>query len=428
MRILSVGVLGLPSSENGDFGSADVLQDYDAVVVGADSIDSLFRQYSIKYINKEKLILDPEHGQILLHRNLRRRIEVDGLLEKGGIIVAFMNPIIQYQYDDDDVTNYLTNYDWLFDRNEIENELNIRHGTGISFNNFDSKHSFYEYLKLKPRWNAYADIEKAQSSEWQILASAYSTHALSLVKRVNDGFIILIPSSYLTENGEILENCIANILSIDEPTPEPEWVTTMVVPGQEILFPKRSEISKTLEALQEENEQISNDIQQLEKWKYLLYEKGKHRLETMVREAFSLIGLNDSSSTKQIADGFFSCEYGDAILEVEGTKESIKIEKISQLIKDRANYIEENKCSPPKGILVGNPFCGENIENRPPEGTNKSLFTKELVQTAEKQDVTVILSVDLYDIICRILNNEMTDEEKQSLRKQIFESTGFIRL
>lgn len=428
MRILSVGVSGIPSSENKDFGSADVLQDYDAVVVDTDSIDSLFGP--IKYANREKLFLDRQHGEILLRQSLKRRIEIDGLLEKGGLIVAFMNPIIGYKYGKDDYgeAKYITNYDWLFSRKEVKNELSILSGTGTSFNNFYTKHPFYDYLKLKPRWNSYADIEMAQSHEWLILASAYNTHALSLVKKVKNGYIILLPSEYSSENGEVLENCIGDILAVDEPTQKPEWVDELVVPGQETLVPKLAELNTSIERLENKKEQTSTEIQQLENWKYLLYEKGKHRLETTVRRALSLIGFDDRSDTEQIADGFFNCKYGDAILEVEGSKESIKIKKISQLIRDRANYIEEKKCSPPKGILVGNPFCEEKIDNRPPQGTNKLLFTKELVQTAEKQDVAVILSSDLYDIVCRILKNEMTDEEKASLRKMVFESTGLIRL
>ena len=73
------------------------------------------------------------------------------------------------------------------------------------------------------------------------------------------------------------------------------------------------------------------------------------------------------------------------------------------MIKDRANYIEDKKCTSPKGILVGNPFLEEPLENRPPEGTNKSLFTNELSKTAEKQDIVVLSSTDLYGTVSLIL-------------------------
>ncbi|MFC2003535.1 hypothetical protein ACFLV4_06315 [Chloroflexota bacterium] len=142
----------------------------------------------------------------------------------------------------------------------------------------------------------------------------------------------------------------------------------------------------------------------------------------------SAIGLQDKSDTEQIADGFFTSEYGDAILEVEGSKDSIKIEKISQLIRDRANYSEDKKCVSPKGLLIGNPFREEPLDNRPPKGTNKKLFSKELIETAEKQDIAVLLSTDLYETVSRILENKLSEEEKQAIRKRIFESTGLVKL
>lgn len=425
IRILSIGIHGLPNGEIGDFASANVLQDYDAVVVFANSIESLFGGFDIKYKYEDKLILDHDKGKFLFGQSLKRRIEVYGLLEKGGIVIAFMAPIIRYPYGDD---KYITNYDWLISRKEVDSELCISYGTGKTIDNFLTHHPFYEYLKLKPSWSAYSDISTATQYDWQILASAYGTHALSLAKQVKNGHIILIPYYYSSENGSILENCIQSILEIHIPSPKPDWVKSIIVPGQEVLQPNLNEINQSIEDLRSKAEQINSDIEQLEKWKYLLYEKGEHYLQPIVRKALSIIGFQDKSDIEQIADGFFSCEYGDTILEVEGSNDSIKIEKISQLIKDRANYSEDKKTTSPKGILVGNPFREQPLDNRPPEGSNKSLFTKELIQTAEKQDIVVILSTDLYNIVSLFLRGQISDERKQEIRKLIFESTGLLKL
>ncbi|MFC1940200.1 hypothetical protein ACFLXO_05910 [Chloroflexota bacterium] len=425
IRVLSIGLHGLPNGENSDFAGANVLQDYDAVVVRAASIETLFEGFGIKYRNEEKLILDSEKGEFLIRQSWKRSIEVQGLLEKGGVVITFMAPIIRYSWQDG---GDITIYDWLFSRQEINGELGISYGTGKTIDNLLKNHPLYEYLKLKPHWGVYSDIATATKHGWQILASAYGSHALSLAKQVRNGHIILIPSDYSSEHGGILENCIQSILKIDVPSPKPDWVKNIVVPGQEVLQPKLNKINQSIKGLKRESQQVTSDIEQLEKWKYLLYEKGEHHLQPIVRDALSIIGFQDKSDIEQIADGFFSCEYGDGILEVEGSKDTIKIEKISQLIKDRANYIEDKKITSPKGILVGNPFREEPLDNRPPKGSNKSLFTKELVTTAEKQDIVVISSSDLYNIVSLILESKMSPDQKQSLRKHIFESTGLIKL
>lgn len=73
IRILSIGIHGLPNGEIDNFASANVLQDYDAVVVCAKSIESLFGGFNIEYRNHENLILDDDTGKLLPGQSLKRR-------------------------------------------------------------------------------------------------------------------------------------------------------------------------------------------------------------------------------------------------------------------------------------------------------------------------------------------------------------------
>jgi hypothetical protein len=120
-------------------------------------------------------------------------------------------------------------------------------------------------------------------------------------------------------------------------------------------------------------------------------------------------------------------EYGTALLEVGGSKRTIKIDKIGELTKNIGNFISQ-KGVKVKGILVGNPFCDEPLGNRPPKGSQKKLFAKELVETAEQQSITVLLSTDLYKVVSAAINGELTDTERQSLRQRIFSGKGLVRL
>ena len=95
-------------------------------------------------------------------------------------------------------------------------------------------------------------------------------------------------------------------------------------------------------------------------------------------------------------------------------------------MKDRANYVKDKQTISSKRILVGNPFREEPLDNRLPKDSNKSLFTKELKQTVEKQDSVVIPSTDLYNAGSLFLRGQISDERKQETRKLIFKPSGLL--
>ena len=84
-----------------------------------------------------------------------------------------------------------------------------------------------------------------------------------------------------------------------------------------------------------------------------------------------------------------------------------------------------------KGILIGNPFCEEPPDNRPPKETNKHNFTSDLVKLAERHDISVIWTIDLFKLVCILLNDKIEETKKAELRArarhEIFTGKGLIR-
>ncbi len=432
MRILTINVLGIPYASSSDLFDANVFQDYDALVVVRESLDALWGYNRVRYDNREKNVLTSESGEILSNLHYKRSKEIDGLLKLGGIVVCFMQPMrsyaYEYHYQRETRQSEVTNYDWLPEDIYSKSGV-IIFGKEQTIDYVDSMHPFSEYLNNKPSWSAY--IDKEDSKNWKILASAYDTHALALTKRVGLGHIIFLPSYYDYNNGELLERCIIKLLADKETTPQPSWARSILVPGQEELISKITQINEQISALEKERLTINDANNELEHWKYLLYEKGKHQLEPIVRKAFTLIGFNIEPQPDKDSDGLVDCDYGTALLEVAGSKGTIKIEKFGELKKNMGNFIEEKGSKIKgvlKGILVGNPFCEEPLDNRPPENSQKDLFAKQLIESAEKQDISVLLSADLYQVVRSILKGELPEKEKQSLRERIFNSKGLVRL
>jgi len=429
MKILTVNVIGIPSGQSDTLIEANVFQDYNAVVVNPENLERLYGDI-IEFYDADERQLTPEVGQVISLVNLQRREQVASLLKLGGVVVCFMQPLKLYSYnlsvEGEDRWFYTTNYAWLLESSDIKTELGeIKYSTGTTIDYIDSGHPFSEYLNVKPPWSAYVDKEACK--DWKILASAFDTHAVSLAKRVGLGHIILLPSYYDYNNDELIEHCIKKLLAGREITPQPDWAKSILVPRQSELISKITQINEQVDALEKERETVVDSNDKLERWKYLLYEKGKHQLEPVVRDTLALLGCNVVPQPDKDNDGAVTCNYGTALLEIVGSKRTIKIEKLGELIKNMGNFMAE-KGSKVKGILVGNPFCEEPLDNRPPKDTQKALFANELIESAEQQSITVLLSTDLYEVVSRILEDKLTDAEKQSLRERIFNGKGLVRL
>lgn len=430
MKILTVNVIGIPSGSSDDLLNANVFQDYDTVVVAPENLDTLYGHGRVDYSNRENGILTSESGDILSAINEKRREQVNGLLQRGGVVVCFLYPLMEYTYkrrhQGKDYRSSETNYDWLMTLYDIRRELGeIKYSKGKTIDYIDSGHPFSEYLNTKPPWSAYVD--KDTYKNWKILASAFGTHAVALAKRVGLGHIILLPSYYHHENGELLERCILKLLGDKEITPQPSWAKDILVPGQEELISKITQVNEQIDALETKGKILIDTNDKLEHWKYLLYEKGKHQLEPVVRNALALLGCKVEPQPDKDSDGLLTCDYGTALLEVVGSDGTIRIKKLGELLTNIGNFMSE-KGIKAKGILIGNPFCDEPLDNRPPKDSQKQLFAKELIESAEQQGITVLLSNDLYEVVCRILSGDLPETEKRSLQERIFKGMGLVRL
>jgi len=428
MRVLAINVSGIPSSSHSNLMDANVFQDYDAVVVYPEDFDALYGDIDFERGRLETITSQAGIG--LSRINARRREEVCSLLKRGGIVVCFMLPIsfvsFSMRHDGEDRWFVISNYDWLFTEADRRDKLgDIRDSKGTTTEYVDQAHPFSDYLNARPAWSAYVDMNGCK--EWKILASSFGTHAISLAKRIELGHIILLPSDYGYDKGPMLERCIRKLLQVEETTPLPDWAKNMLVPGEQETINALVEIDEHIGALEKEREAKLSEKRNLERWKYLLYEKGKHRLEPVVRDALRLIGCSVEPQPDKDSNGLVISDHGTALIEVAGSKGTIRIEKLGELTKNMGNFISEKKKSV-KGVLVGNPFCEQALDNRPPKQNQKPLFAKELLESAQQQGITVLLSTDLYQVVTSILDGKFGAKEKQSIRQRIFEGSGLVVL
>lgn len=427
MKILSIGLHGIPSATQSDLISANVFQDYEAVVVNPGDLHTLYGGYTGSiFSSKHQDIITREFASFATDVSFQRREQVKGLMQKNGALICFLQPYLSWKTAN--ATRFISNYSWLFGIGEVSSQLgNILYGTGTTLDYINPNSHFTQYLSTRPTWNAYIPADSYNQKKWKIIASAFGTHLLSLISTTETGYIIILPSEYQPQNGELLEKCITKLLGDKDITPIPQWAEFTIVPGQEKILKDLDEVNTKIEASKQQQNILTSNIAELESWKWLLYETGKHRLEPIVHKALSLLGCKVQPQPDSDSDGRVETEFGIALLEIEGTKETVKIEKISQLLKNIANLLTEEGV-PAKGILVGNPFRLEDLPNRPPKNSQKKLFSDEVLSTAEMHNISVLLTTDLYAIICHILDDKLTTQQIKSLRERIFQGKGLVTL
>jgi len=434
MKILCIGVTGLPSGVGSDLSAAKVFQDYDAVVVNPKNFITLYHKL---YRDRFSEFSDGADGATLLQRtvwniitsiNKRRIKELDGLFELGGILICFVQPLIQGFYYHGtgtyEIQEEMTNYDWLGSTVAFE-KYDLELGFGETIDYIDQGHPFAAYLEKKPSWTTFCRLKDC--SEWRVIASAFGTNAVALARRQGRGHIVFLPSEYSVEDGALLESCIVNLLGQKEPREKPTWVREIFVPQQEQILEQINHMDDKIEELRKSKEKLHTSNEQLERWKWLLWETGKEYLEPVVREALGLIGCKVEPQPDKDSDGKVDSDFGTALLEVGGGEGTVKRDKLGQLVSNIGNFLSTKEILP-KGILVGNPFHKERPDNRPPKGTQKKLFAKELIEDAEKQNITVLLSTDLYCVVCGVLNGQVGEDKKKELRRLIFKGKGLVRL
>jgi hypothetical protein len=181
---------------------------------------------------------------------------------------------------------------------------------------------------------------------------------ISCAINIEGGKIIFIPpttSTDLKKETGVLLDCIEGVFEHGIETPPPHWIKKYSLPNENKNVAKLEQLNKKISGFQKEKQKLEEEQINIEKFKRLLYEKGKRTLEPLVREAFKLIGFNVLNPDKYEEEyDLYIKEKGLTIIgEVEGTDNSpIDIDKYRQLL----DYIEseQDKGAKCKGILIGN--------------------------------------------------------------------------
>ena len=331
--------------------------------------------YQIVLIDTESCITP--RNPILLKRNI---IE---LIENGHTVIIFLARKSQPE-----------NYHVIM---PVNSPLEFKKGTSLVFDTYDSFVMKYKNF-LQCHEIVYSDLHNKIRGEMQT--------AINVViwNNINQICGYKIKNSYVLHSPEIqlYDKAISMIIDkfgpklLEEKFQQPEWVQQYVLNdlGAKSVVDKISKIETEIEELILEKERSDSEKLELSKWADLLFTQGK-TLENRLKDAFEFLGVDSVMPEPKGNHGpdLVIRHDGSAFtIEIEGSKGAIKIDKARQLLHWIADSPTDHK-----GVLIGNPFREMDPSIRPPD--NYNLFVKEAVQLAEKRNLVLLPSFEIFRIV-----------------------------
>ncbi|QHC85459.1 hypothetical protein AS589_12020 [Empedobacter brevis] len=300
-------------------------------------------------------------------------------------------------------------------------------------------HDFKEIISYK------GYIESKEIDIKPLILNKTQDKIVSGIVEHKNGNIIILPylepiyehfydkNDEFTEEGEIYQRKILkSILEIDkiltnksEKSPKPEWLNE-----NEFKLEKVKKLENNIKTHLESIKEIESKINILEAEKEieeslldLLFETGKP-LEIAVIKALEILGYkaeNFDNGDLELDQVIISPEKNRYIGECEGKdSKSIDITKFRQL-QDSLNedFQREEIDEKAFGLLFGNPFRNQKIEDR------GDFFTTKCLRGAEREKIGLIKTTDLF-FICKYLSENKNEAFKKKCREKIHRDLGKV--
>lgn len=338
-------------------------------------------------------ITSDKHNYAYFKEKFKERI--DEQILSGGLTFCFSSreKTIKYQ----NVTGWpLDNYFFC------PVELGVVNEKGDTFNL-----NYEELRHYKPLFNKISleDVEwdcyfSKPPEGTRIIGTNRAKYPVFIEVPLGGGRLIMLPrfKGMLQAVSIIINEIIPQLIHADDFVVAPKWVHGFSSPYEQ---------------------EVEQRLKELETAKRLIYTKDK-TLEKAVAFAFKKLGFkveilpDGTLPDLRILDG-----EQKAVVEIKGheTRQSGR-KDILQLL----GYISEEDTTE-KGVFVTN-----HEFNKEPNKRKEKAFTEGAIQLADRNDLSLVSTVDLYGSLQKVLENRLNQETIVKLRKKIMNNRGLTSL
>ena len=339
MRLLVIG-MPLPNQriDNYSFFNAPSFFDYDAMVVDPAALVQTIEEITAgggthSTAADEPVVNAPSRGP---HVGLadfirRRREETERLLARGGTVAVFARPSYPLPF----VAGFggADQYSWLPAPSGLsyaEPYLLPAFGTEVLMS--DSASSVAPFVDGYGRWFHYrayfAENTPAFSAVAHVFARSIGGAAIGVRFSIGKGQIFFLPAMFDVPAGDprfnlatTLLNCLAQSVHAAAEEPAPAWTDSVSFPGAEAYEQAVQEASSRLEAANEAYSEARTRLNEVARYRSLLWQEGAYGLEPVVRDAFQLLGFVVTADPDTPA--VLTADDRMAFLEVEGSTETV---------------------------------------------------------------------------------------------------------
>ena len=436
MRILSLGFpLPGPAIDNLTFLNARSFFDYDALVVDPRALSQVIEEVvsgSTEHTSYagERIVNAPSGADcVSLAELLRNRAgETARLLARGGLVVSLAVPNAAHEGVRDFAST--DRYSWLpAPSGRAYDEPFMRRGGGTEFAPLDVDHPFGAMLsqvKAKLAYQVHFD-EQTPGFDGLVIARSAGGAAIAVELSIAGGRIVLLPAPArpLDSQGryqvsEALQEAIRQVLRLSSASVAPRWLSEYGVPGIDERLAERDEAQHRLTEAQEALETSSAALDELERYRRLLWEEGRFGLEEAVRQAFTLLGFRATPDSLD-APGQIELEGPAltrrvALLETDGSEEAVGLDAHYRLRRRLEEAIAQGAAQ--RGMLIINGY------RRTPPAERAPQYTNELRLAAEQTRYCLATTEQLFHAVRAALIGD--DATVESFRERLLTAEGVL--
>jgi hypothetical protein len=309
MRTLSVGFpLPGPRTQNHDFAKAPSFFDFDTLVVDPNAVGQLIDdvvQGGGEHSDRSglRVVNGPTSSDTLSLADLLRdrRDETLRLLTRGGLVVCFARPNVG-RYDVAGLAG-CDRYVWLPGPPGLAyGEPFLRRGAGSEIVVMEHEHPFGAFLhqfRARLAYDAYFD-ERAPgfASVRRVIARSAGGAPVAIELPVERGAVVFLPPPVKTPAGDeryafsnALQRAAQGLLGTSVSTSPPSWLESYELPGLRERAAARDEAQQRLEEARSALAARDAELEQVDRYRRLLWQEGTVGLVGPVRSAFELLGF-----------------------------------------------------------------------------------------------------------------------------------------
>ena len=439
-RFLSIGwELTHPCIERADFLNAPSLASADMVFIDPEGIsDHWLTQLPVEKDGRRCTYTqhDRGFGRVLIKLIAKRRAEAaDLLLKAGGLILCRLRPRGEplNVISQGALNTQIDRYSWLPRLSLVDRQHQLtfpsnsrflsRRGQDIVLEN--TGNPFEGYLRAfeeKVVYHAvYQDLLTTPVDHFAtVLARNKVGDIVALEIPFGEGRLVLLPSVESVppsqEAAVLIEAATSSIL---RPAffAEPDWLPAYPLSGEEALRDESLRLTDRKEKLASKIDEISSQLEQVIRYKRILYTQGRFSLLPAIADAFRVLGFDVERVNQHLV---LRSEEGDATCVSEASEQAtIGLIPYRQLLSlvDHARTAEEDAT---KGILVVSGSRELDPKRRPTQ------FTPEVLRGCKSQGFCLLTTYELFKLVQKALA-EKDPNTTTAVRRSLLESDGEFR-